>query len=76
VVLITMSRNRLQIYAKTKQRVNASIQPCMNCAFAVKSYGADKLMKVCRTCRICDLEASDTPVTRVEKGKFQNTGKK
>ena len=65
--------HRLQIYVNTKESVSGSIQPCMNCAFAVKNYGANKLMEVCRACGVCESRAFDAPDMQKENGKFQDS---
>jgi hypothetical protein len=66
--------HQLQIYVNTKQSVSGSIQPCVNCAFAVKNYGANKLMEVCRACGVCEPGAFDTPDMQEENCKFQDSG--
>ena len=55
----------------TKQSVSGSLQPCVNCACAVKDYGATKLMEVCRACGVCEPGAFDAPEMQKEDGKFQ-----
>ena len=63
---------RLQIYVNSKQYVVGSIRPCLNCASAVKNYGATKLMEVCRACGVCEPGAFDGPDTNGENCKFQD----
>lgn len=57
----------------TKQSVSESMQPCLNCASAVKNYGATKLMEVCRACGVCEPGAFDGPDMQEENGKFQDS---
>ena len=57
----------------TKQYVVGSVQPCVNCASAVKNYGATKLMEVCRACGVCEPGAFDGPDTNGENCKFQDS---
>ena len=64
---------RLQIYVNTKEYVVGSIQPCLNCASAVKNYGATKLMEVCQACGVCEPGAFDRPDTNGESSKFQDS---
>jgi hypothetical protein len=49
------------------------MQPCLNCASAVKNYGATKLMEVCRACGVCEPGAFDGPDMQEENGKFQDS---
>jgi hypothetical protein len=62
----------LQIYINTKQGVSESVQPCMNCASAVKNYGATKLIEICQACGVCEPGTHDAPDTQEENGKFRD----
>jgi hypothetical protein len=61
------------MYVNTKQRVIKSIQPCLNCASAVKNYGANKLMEVCRACGVCEPGAFDAPDREEKNSKLQGS---